>query len=546
MSEAVAPGRAASVPAEAPPGRSLSVLIAALGGQGGGVLTEWIVDAARRAGFVVQATSTPGVSQRTGATTYYIEMAKASSPAPVLGIAPVPGRVDVLVCAELVEAARMLERGMSTPSRTRVVASTHRVYTTPEKASGGDARVDSARVIDAVRALALQATLVDMEAIRVRHGSVISAALFGAVAGSGALPIDRTTCEDAIRAGGRGVDASLAAFAEAFDCAARPQTDSAPATDAIPDTTFAVAPVSVPFTTRDGRPVASTIVRALAALPDDVADAARAGAAELIDFQDDRYAAMYLDRIARVVIAEQRAGAATYAVAHEAARQLARAMRYDDMIRVASRKARRSRLARIRAEADVQDGALVHVDDLFCPSTLELAAILPRRLGAWLERRALRAQAGKRSGTGLAMPGRSVRLRTSSVIGALALRSIALLRPLRPHSLRFAREQHTVEDWLVALELALTHDRVTGGSAALEVARLPRLIRGYGTTHEVGWTHYRRILDAYRRTAATDAVRAAADLRESARVAFSDPRCGRPETPQAGVAARPAAASSPA
>ncbi|MDE2003505.1 MAG: hypothetical protein KGJ25_08250, partial [Betaproteobacteria bacterium] len=52
----------------------LSLLIAALGGQGGGVLTDWVVQAARADGYTAQATSTPGVSQRTGATTYYVEI----------------------------------------------------------------------------------------------------------------------------------------------------------------------------------------------------------------------------------------------------------------------------------------------------------------------------------------------------------------------------------------------------------------------------------------------------------------------------------------
>ncbi|MGA8031225.1 MAG: hypothetical protein WCB48_02440, partial [Casimicrobiaceae bacterium] len=53
----------------------LALLIAALGGQGGGVLADWIVRAARTDGWLAQATSTPGVSQRTGATTYYVELA---------------------------------------------------------------------------------------------------------------------------------------------------------------------------------------------------------------------------------------------------------------------------------------------------------------------------------------------------------------------------------------------------------------------------------------------------------------------------------------
>ena len=60
--------------------RPLTVLVAALGGQGGGVLTDWISHAARALGRLVQATSTPGVSQRTGATTYYLEIAPTPAP----------------------------------------------------------------------------------------------------------------------------------------------------------------------------------------------------------------------------------------------------------------------------------------------------------------------------------------------------------------------------------------------------------------------------------------------------------------------------------
>ena len=53
--------------------RPMTLTIAALGGQGGGVLTEWLVSAARMGGCHAQATSVPGVAQRTGATIYYLE-----------------------------------------------------------------------------------------------------------------------------------------------------------------------------------------------------------------------------------------------------------------------------------------------------------------------------------------------------------------------------------------------------------------------------------------------------------------------------------------
>jgi indolepyruvate ferredoxin oxidoreductase beta subunit len=52
----------------------ISILLCALGGEGGGVLADWLIDAARHAGYPAQATSIPGVAQRTGATTYYLEV----------------------------------------------------------------------------------------------------------------------------------------------------------------------------------------------------------------------------------------------------------------------------------------------------------------------------------------------------------------------------------------------------------------------------------------------------------------------------------------
>ncbi len=88
-----------------PSRRPVSILIAALGGQGGGVLTEWLVGAAGHAGYPAQATSIPGVAQRTGATTYYVEVfperVATGGPEPIFSLYPTPGDVDVIIASEL-------------------------------------------------------------------------------------------------------------------------------------------------------------------------------------------------------------------------------------------------------------------------------------------------------------------------------------------------------------------------------------------------------------------------------------------------------------
>ena len=42
----------------------ITILLCALGGEGGGVLSQWLVEIARNAGYAAQATSIPGVAQR--------------------------------------------------------------------------------------------------------------------------------------------------------------------------------------------------------------------------------------------------------------------------------------------------------------------------------------------------------------------------------------------------------------------------------------------------------------------------------------------------
>src|SRR5487761_2767622 len=123
--------------------RPITILIAALGGEGGGVLTDWIVDTAMRADLPVQATSIPGVAQRTGATTYYVEIFPETQAAlagrrPLMALYPSPGGVDLMLASEVIEAGRALENGFVTPDRTLLVAATHRIYAVVEKAAMAD------------------------------------------------------------------------------------------------------------------------------------------------------------------------------------------------------------------------------------------------------------------------------------------------------------------------------------------------------------------------------------------------------------------------
>ena len=179
--------------------RPITMAILAMGGEGGGVLADWCVDMAEHSGFWAQTTSVPGVAQRTGTTVYYLEFfpkLAGHNDEPVLSTMAAPGEVDIVIASELMEAGRAVQRGFVTPTLTTFITSTHRVYSMQEKMALGDGRVDSDVLLDAARSAAKVLIPGDFAKVAEDSGSVISSALFGALAGSGALPFTRSLSAD--------------------------------------------------------------------------------------------------------------------------------------------------------------------------------------------------------------------------------------------------------------------------------------------------------------------------------------------------------------
>ncbi len=179
-------------------------------------MTDWLVMTARRAGYFVQATSVPGVAQRTGATIYYMEFfPRSDAPEgkePVMALMPNPGDVDVVVASEWMEAGRAINRGLVTKDRTTLIASTHRDYTIGEKMAMGDGRVSSRELFEVASAAAAKLIGFDMLKVADAAGGRISAVILGSIAGAGVLPWEIEEYHHAIRESGIGVEASLAAF----------------------------------------------------------------------------------------------------------------------------------------------------------------------------------------------------------------------------------------------------------------------------------------------------------------------------------------------
>ncbi len=455
--------------------RPLTILIAALGGEGGGVLADWIIAAATAEDYPVQSTSIPGVAQRTGATTYYIELmptrtAQLGGRQPVMTLAPSPANIDVMLASELLEAGRALSNGYVTPERTTLIASTHRIYTVEEKLSLGDGRYDSERIIAAAKALARRAILTDFHRLSASAGAMINAALFGALAGCGMLPLSRAACEAAIRGAGKGAEPSLKGFALGY--AAAEGNPPAPATLASMVHSGAAAKTLQPLDERIRQN-----------FPAEAHPMIAEGLARAAGYLDQEYAALYLDRLKPIAQRDrEHGGADDWALTRETARFLALWMCYEDVIRVADLKSRRSRFERVRADVQAKAHEPVRIIEYLKPGIEEIAALLPialsKRLVAWAEKRKLMHKLNI-----------GLHVNTSSVSGFLLLRSLAWLKPLRRISARYAEEQALIERWLRAISVAPAPE------LALEITLCARLIKGYGDTNRRGKANFLRIFD---------------------------------------------------
>ncbi len=490
------------------PARPLTILVAALGGDGGGVLSTWLVAAAMRSQFPVQSTSIPGVAQRTGATTYYIEifptrMDELQGREPVLALTPSPANVDVVATTELLEAGRAMASGFVTADRTALIGSSHRVYAIAERGAMADGRYDGERITKAAREMAKSTILFDMARVATESGSAVNAVLLGAIAGSGLLPIRRESFEAAIRGAGIAVPSNLAGFAAGHAIAAAGDESRAPAAEPAP---------------RDAPPTSSGDLdeRIGGSYPAQIQDLVREAVARLVDYQDEAYARLFLEQLDSVHDLDRAAGGRDegFRLSTECGRYLALWMAYEDVIRVADLKTRAARLERVRAEVGAKPGEPIRLTEILKPGLEEITSVLPRWLAlivGWLARRLGLEQ---RLSIGLGVP-------TTSISGFLSLWLLAKLKRWRRRTSRYAREQALIARWLDAVCRAARLDY----ALALEVVECARLIKGYGDTHRRGLGNFLRLMEAVVAPALVGGAPegAAARVARAREAALSDP-----------------------
>lgn len=450
----------------------LKVAVMAVGGQGGGVLTSWIEALARSQGYVCQATSVAGVAQRTGSTIYYVEMTPVSAQQPVFALAPSGGDVDVLIASEMMEVGRAIMRGFVTPDRTTLIGSTHRALAYSEKAVPGDGMANSAEVQAGAEVAAQRLILADMDKLATDRGSVISSSLFGALAGSGALPFERTAFEAAIRASGKGVEASLRAFEAGFDAALN---GSSPVVEQMSTQRKIMGPIARLSEWKK-------LLTQVSNLPFEVREMAQAGLAKTVDFQDCTYGELYLQRLAGLIAVDSASHG--WLLSQTAAKYIANAMCYDDIIRVADFKTRASRVARIKGEMGVREDNVMQLTEYFHPRAEEITGMLPPGLGARLE-------ANPKAMARLTLWfGKGRRLRTDTLPAFAMLHILGGLKSWRLKTRRHEVEVAHLDGWLTQVLEPLEEDY----ALSVELLKNRRLIKGYSDTHTRGLGKFDKLM----------------------------------------------------
>lgn len=468
------------------------IAINAMGGHGGGVLANWIVETAEDAGYYAQVTSVPGFAQRSGATIYYVEICPKleGMPPPVFALMAVAGDVDIVIASELAEGGRAVLRSLVT-DRTTLITSSHREYTTEEKLPRFDARRNPAAIFDSCARAAKQFIAFDMREAANQSGCLVSAVLFGALAGSNALPFGRDTFEATIRNNEIAVEANLKGFDLGFRLAAAgtQQMQAAPLPRAVRTT---------------GKLASDLAERISKEFPASMEELLRLGAARLVEYQNAPYARLYLDRVARIVKLDD--AARSYELSKETARLLALRMAHEDVIRVADIKTRRRRFADVTHDNRLEPDGVWDVTEYFAPRPIEVFDLLPAGLG-----RRLAASPAANRILGRMLAG-GFEIRTSRLPGFIMLYLIGRLKWLRPRSLAHAMETAFIESWLKLVE-----DCANDYDFALEAAKLLSLVRGYGSTLERGRSNYEAIVDVIPRLhGRADAAARLAALREAA------------------------------
>ncbi len=462
----------------------IKIAIIAVGGDGGGVLTQWIVKLAEKNNYWAQSTTIAGVAQRTGSTVYYIELVPLSSITidgkiytPILAQMPEQGKVDLLIATEILEAGRAIQRGFVS-NETTMIFSTHRNLAIQEKETPGDGISNGEDIFEMTKKYAKTFYCGNFKLIAEKNHSVISASLLGAIAGSNCLPFDGKQFQEVIIDSGVGVKTSLNAFRESLDYVKLSNAPHQSYQPGVAKATFKDIPPTIlsPI-------LKQLVVKIEQDFPAVLHQTLFAGVTQVCEWQNKKWAIEYLNKVKKYVDIDSSYIGTQYELSQNIARYLAIAMTYDDLVNVADLKTREDRWHEVYQQVEAKDKEVVQVIDYLHPGYDEVVGFLPKPIGRFLStNKTCRRWFVK-------YLDKDRRMNTHKLVPFLMLYIIGGMRRYRMFTFRHDEEMDNINYWFKRIDTALK----TNYDLAIQIAKTYRLKKGYGDTYARGDSKFKSI-----------------------------------------------------
>ncbi len=469
----------------------IKILIPAVGGQGGGVMTEWLVQAFFDEHFDVQGISLPGLSQRGGSTVYYLEAHprhKAQDKNVVFAQYPMPGDVDVILSQEFLELGRALELGYGS-DKTTIVTSTHRIYSTLEKmplGSGIYQEENLRRIAEEFSREFIGIDALELAKINDMDELAVNAILLGALAALEILPINKASFIGAIGQVGVAVTSNIKAFEAGYDYVTSQKKDPIGAGSQTDWDDFVAERAEKLEGSKAGE-FLDLIRERIADYPDGVRQLVAESTYRLIDYQAKWYGEKYLDSVDSIYQLDKSVKADGFVLTKQYAKNLGLWMGYEDGIRVSELKINSGRFKQIMEGMRIKPGQVFRVVDYLKPDAEEVYGLFPNILVAPImavvNSRVFQKIVGKRKPLTMGQTPT-----TTSFTGFMRLWFLTKFKFIRPYSYRYKQEHRLIKKYDAAIRTFAALDYNLG----VLIASSASMIKGYGRIR-------RRTIDAFLR-----------------------------------------------
>ena len=472
----------------------IKILIPAVGGQGGGVLTEWLVQAFLIEGYEVQGVGLPGLSQRGGSTIYYLESynKKASGQRKlVFSQYPLPSDIDIILSQEFLELGRVLEQGYGS-EKTTIISSTHRIYSTLEKMpiSGGICSEENLRrLAETFSSRFIGFNGMDLAKENGMDDLAINAILLGSLGASGALNIAEASYLKAIAQVGVATENNIKAFRIGWEHVRSKRYAFSLIKSGYNWDEFKKERADR-LTHNKREDYLYLLEKVEEGYPNLLREILAESIFRLIDYQDTWYANQYLELLNKIYILDKDSNNDHFKITETFAKNLALWMSYEDGIRVAELKIHPERFKRIKKEMQLTEEQVFHVIDYLNPDAEEIYGLLPNLLispfAKFIESSLFKKIWPKSKR--ITVPQTPV---SSSFFGGLRLWLLTKLKTFRPYSYRYKKEHSLIKKYSSFVEKYMQLDYGLGTL----IAKSGQLIKGYGNVRRRTVDSFNRFLD---------------------------------------------------